>query len=142
MLYFDASYIVRLYVSDPGWEKVRALAQTDALACSILGQAETIGAFHRKFREGTFTRKDLLDVLKQFEADCAAKAYGWLPLSHSVVDRLAKGYASLTASTHLRAADGIHLASAAENGFREIYSNDAHLLAASANFGLSARNVI
>ena len=142
MLYFDTSYIVRLYVCDPGWEKVTALARTDALACSILGRAETIGAFHRKFREGTFIRKDLLDALKQFEADCAAKAYEWLPLSHAVVDRLAKAYGALDASTHLRAADGIHLASAAENGFREFYSNDAHLLAASSNFGLSGRNVI
>ena len=66
MLYFDTSYLARLYTRDDGWQAVRALAASDAVTCSLLGQAETAAALHRKFRERTINQKELREVLLEF----------------------------------------------------------------------------
>ena len=142
MIYFDTSYVARLYLEDPGWEKVRALAGTDHLACCIHGRAETVAAFHRKFREGAVTGGDLATLFRQFDRECERGAFRWLPLSEAVVSRLTHVYASLPATVALRAADALHLACACENGLTQVYSNDARLLASASHFGLAGVNVI
>lgn len=142
MIYLDTSYIVRLYFEDPGWQQVRVLAASDHVACCLLGYAETLGAFHRKLREGAVNRREFRAIIDLFGTECDAGAFQWLPLSHMLVAELYKTYAILPKTVHLRAGDAVHLACAAENGFAEIYSNDQHMLAAAAHFGLRAKNVI
>jgi predicted nucleic acid-binding protein len=147
MLYFDTSYIVRLYLGDAGWESVRELAKSDSLACCLHGRAEAVGAFHRKFREGALTAKEFSELLRFFHQECEEKAFEWLPFSAHVVGRLENVYvenvyAALPPTAHVRAADIVHLACAAENGFKEIYSNDRQLLNAAGHFGIKGVNVL
>lgn len=142
MIYFDTSYLARLYLEDNGCEKVRELAAADHVACCLHGKAETVAAFHRQFREGMLGRAELRNLLQQFEEECNAGAFQWLPLSSAVIDRALQAYKSLSNDVYLRAADSLHLACAAENQFRQIYSNDGRLLASANHFGLAGLNIL
>ena len=142
MIYFDSTYVARLYLEDPGWQPVRELATHAPITCNILGRAEVVAAIHRKFREGLFTLDQYRQVLEQFALDCDAGAFVWLPLSDALTARIAAVYESLPKTVFLRAGDAIHLASAADHALMEIYSNDQRLLAAAPHFGLKGINII
>ncbi len=141
MIYFDATFLVRLYVEEPGYQTIRELAgRADAVKSSIIGKMETEAAFHRKFREGTLDQKVLSDANKQLVDDHRYELIIWLPLSPSIVETVHHVFLNLDANVFLRTGDAIHLATAAEAGFKEIYSNDRHLLAAATLFKLKGIN--
>lgn len=142
MIYFDTSYLVRLYIADPGYEKVRRLAETAPIASSILGRIEVHGALHRKLREGNLNIPEYRILLTEFSRDCEAGAFRWLPLSGVVTERCERVFAALPAGVFLRSGDALHLASASENRFREIYSNDRNLLTAAPYFELSGIDIL
>jgi len=141
--YYDTAYLLKLYRSEPGSDAVRAHAATvDVLVCSLLGRAELIAAAHRKVREGTAIAAHVDALLAQVAADRAAGALVWLPIAEPHLDRVTVAFRHAPATVYLRAADALHLASAAEAGFAEIYSNDRRLLAAAPLFGLRGVDVI
>ena len=142
MIYFDTSYLVRLYYHDAGADAVRSLAATDHVACAAHGQAEMMAAFHRKLREGAIRLAAYAALMGQVQAHIDAGAFQWLSQNEDVLLRIRRVYRKLPASVFLRGADAIHLATAAEAGFRIIYSNDAHLLSAASYFGMEGKNVI
>jgi predicted nucleic acid-binding protein len=142
VIYFDTSYLVRLYYADPGADAVRALATTDHVACAVHGQAEMIAAFHRKLREGAIRVPAYDALLGQVRAHIGVGAFQWLAQTDETMARIRNVFQKLPAAVFLRGADAIHLATAAEAGFRIIYSNDGHLLAAAKHFGIEGRNVV
>jgi len=142
LIYFDTSYLVRLYYDDAGAGAVRSLAATDHIACAAHGQAEMMAAFHRRLREGAIRPAAYSALLNQVNAHIEAGAFHWLVPDKEVFLRIERIYRKLPASVFLRAADAIHLATAAESGFRFVYSNDAHLLAAAKYFAIEGKNVV
>ena len=142
-LFFDASYIVKLHWREPGSNEVLAEAdKADEIVCSLHGRAEFYSVGLRKVREGRATSPAVAGVFSQFNADIAAGEIRMIPLTDAILQRVEKVFATAPSNTYLRAADALHLATAAENGFTEIYSNDKHMLAAAPLFGLAGVNVI
>jgi predicted nucleic acid-binding protein len=137
MIYFDAAYIAKFYLDEPDSDGVRKLAEESGeVACCMHGRVEVLIAFHRKFRERAFSPRIFAAVHEQFELDCDSAVWAWLPVSAKLIASVSDRIRKLDRSVFLRAADALHLGSAAEQGFKEIYSNDRHLLAAATHFGL------
>ncbi len=142
-LFFDAAYIGKLHWREPGSDEIQALAATaDEIVCSQHGRAEFCSIGLRKVREGLALPATVRSVFAQFNAEIVAGGIRLLPLTDAILDRVEAAFASAPVTTYLRAADALHLATAAENGFTGIYSNDKHLLAAAPLFGLLGVNVI
>ena len=142
-LFFDAAYLGKLHWLEPGSTEVQALATSaDEIVCSQHGRAEFCSIGFRKVREGLASKAAVRGVFAQFNADIAAGDIRLLPLTDAILDRVETAFAAAPATNYLRAADALHLATAAEHGFTEIHSNDKHLLAAAPLFGLRGVNVI
>ena len=85
MIYLDAAYIAKFYVDEPDSESVRAFLVTAQPAASCVHAiAEVASVFHRKLREGTMPQADFDFYCAQFEADCEAGLWTWLPLPESL----------------------------------------------------------
>lgn len=142
-VYYDTAYLLKLYRHEPGSEAVRAHAGTvDVITCSLHGRIEIVAAAHRKIREGASTATQMDALLEQLAADRLSGTLQWLAVTDAHLSWIDRAFRHAPASTYLRAADALHLASAAEAGFAEIYSNDRHLLAAAPLFGLRGIDVI
>lgn len=142
MIYFDTSYLLKLYLDERGSEEVRRLAATtDRLACAWHGQAEMVTSFHRKLREGAINGDQFSALVDQFLSESLAGALVWLPIGQPVIDLLTASVATAPGERYLRAADALHLACAAFHGFEVVHANDKRLLAAAPLFGLRGENV-
>jgi predicted nucleic acid-binding protein len=143
MLYFDTTYLYRVYSTEPGHQAVKSLlANTDRIATAWHGRAEFASIVLRKRREGIDPPNLLASLESQFHSDIQCGLIEFIPLTEAVMVRLETTLRSAPTTTHLRAADALHLACAAEHGFKDVYSNDRHFLSAAPLFGLNGVNVI
>jgi predicted nucleic acid-binding protein len=142
-LYFDTTYLCRVYSMEPGHTAVKGLLrQAESLATAWHGRAEFATVLLRKRREGSDPVEFLNGLDRQFQRDCQTGLIQTLPLTDAVMRRLESTLRAAPMETFLRAADAMHLACAAENGFTEVYSNDRHFLAAAPLFGMKGIDIM
>ncbi len=141
--YFDVSYLAKLHWREPGTDEVLSLTRTlPSIACCLHGRAEFVAVGHRKIREKSADLQQARNVFAQLQQDTAGGGIVWLPLNSPVFRRVETVFLNDPGSVFLRASDALHLACAAEHGFKTVYSNDRHFLAAAPLFGLKGLNVI
>jgi uncharacterized protein len=144
LIYFDTAYLAKCYLNEPGSVVVREfLCKTGGRAASsALARAELPAVFHRHLREGNLSPTDYQIVLNQYASDIQSEVWDWLPLHPDLWSRIDGLYRDLSADVFLRAADAIHLLTAREFGFTELYTNDRHLLRACAALGIHGKNLL
>ncbi len=143
MISCDTAYLLKYYLDETGSDAVRKLIDRQTGVFSLaLARLELQTAFHRKLREGLLDSKTHKALVGQLANDHRDNLWTWLVVDDDLLDQAAKHFASLPRNVFLRASDALHLACAKEHGFREIYSNDKHLLAAAKHFGVKGKNII
>ena len=142
MIYFDATFLVKLVIDEPGSGSLLEFVRErdDVITSSITSRIEVISALHRKHRERAITHGGMLKAHRQFFREIETGRISCIVFSRSIVERVEDAFQKLPPTIFLRAGDAIHLATASEAGFKEIYSNDRHLLAAATLFKLKGIN--
>lgn len=143
MIYLDTSYLVRLYVRQEGSQEVHDwLVGTNDWTCCLHGRLEIVSALKRQHREGQLSIKGVTAALRQMEHDEMIGLLHWLPITAELIRHACDQVAALSPKVYLRAADALHLATAADAGLQVIYSHDRHLLAAARHFRLKGVDIL
>jgi predicted nucleic acid-binding protein len=138
MIFCDTSTVAKLYVPERESTAVRRrLEAEDEVCVSELLRPELLGVFHRRLREGKWTRADFLAAVRQLSTDDLGGFWTWLPLDRVVTEAAARTYTTIPDDVFLRSADCLHLVTALHYNFSEIYTHDKHQSRAAIHFGLA-----
>ena len=141
-LYFDTAYLGKCYWNEPDGKLVRELArQADGLYSSAICIAEMACLAHRKVREGPIALADAVLRRDLFLDDVNKGVVTAVPVTERLLRRVEAMTRGLPPSCYLRTFDALHLVTAADSGFIEVWTNDRHMLAAAPHFGLAGRSV-
>ena len=142
MFYFDSAYVAKCYLNDPDSDRVRDMVRNPVpLYSSALAIAEVSCAIHRRVREGSINRKGAQELAERFRQHVEGGTWTLVPVSQQLLWDVHEVTKNLPSRTFLRAGDALHLGSARVAGFSEVWTNDAHILAAAKHFGLRGRSV-
>jgi predicted nucleic acid-binding protein len=136
ILWVDTSALVKLYIAEPGSERMREVAaESGPVAASHLAFAEIHATFARRRREGLLLATEFDELRHRFAGD-------WLELTQVPTGAEILALVPGLCERHpLRGADALHLASALllrQEGLEITFAcSDRHLLEAAASEGLA-----
>lgn len=143
MIYFDAAYVAKCYLNEPGADRVREVAYAaDGLASCELARLELASILKRHVRERHVSRQEMRAILKDFEEDEQNRVWQWFGVTSELLERARKAVLEIPGTAFLRAGDTLHLACAEEHGFQEVYTDDRHMLKAARHFHPTGVNVL
>ena len=88
MIYFDAAYIAKCYLNEPGADRVREVAYgADGLASCELARLEFASILKRHVRERHLTRREMTAILKDFEEDEQNGVWQWLGVTSELLEK-------------------------------------------------------
>lgn len=143
MIYFDAAYVAKCYLNEPGADRVRKVAyEADGLASCELARLEFASILKRHVRERHVTRREMRAILKDFEEDEQNGVWQWFGVTSELLEKARTAVLEIPRTVFLRSGDALHLACADEHGFKEVYTNDRHMLKAARYFHVTGVNVL
>jgi predicted nucleic acid-binding protein len=143
VIYFDAAYIAKCYLNEPGAERVREVARgADGLASCEWAQVEFAAILKRHVREGHLTRREAAATLKEFEQDERDAVWQWFGVTSALLERTRQRVLGLPSSVFVRSGDALHLTCAAEHGIKDVYTSDRHMLEAAKHFDVIGVNIL
>jgi hypothetical protein len=135
----DTSAVAKFYVAERESHAIRQmLEQADQVCLSELGRPEIMAVFHRRLREGSWSRREFVATVRQFQHDDVAGFWTWLPLDAFILRTAAETFSTLPPTIFLRSSDCIHLVTALHHNFTEFLTFDAHQTSAATALGLTA----
>jgi predicted nucleic acid-binding protein len=139
MILCDTSAVAKFYVPEKESRSIRRLLEhADRVCLSELARPEIMAVFHRRLREESWSRRDFLAAVGQFQHDDVAGFWTWLPADGFILKAAAEVFTTLPETIFLRSSDCIHLVTALHHDFSEILTFDAHQTRAAAALGLTA----
>jgi predicted nucleic acid-binding protein len=136
ILFVDTSVLVKLYIAEPGSERMREVAaQENQIAASMLAFAEIHAALARRRREGLLLAPEFEEIRLRLADDWEELMQ--VPVGTEILDLLP----GLCERHPLRGADAVHLASALllrQEGLEILFAcSDGSLLGAAVTEGLA-----
>ena len=141
-MYFDTAYIAKFYFNEPESPRVRELVRrADVIHSSRWAFAEFHAVLHRHIREGAWSPSDARKLAVRFFEHIEAGLWNLIPVNEALLRRTSALIVSGSRDLFIRTADAVHLTTAHEIGERTVWTNDRHMLAAAAYFGLTGQSV-